>query len=116
MGIGERQSPCLQSVLDPARALDEAAVGTRAEDAKPTSALVHEQPKAAIAGGPKYRAGKWISSPKAPCFSLLHAETVGVSLHTQLETLSLHGKLKMQPGMVGYPLTLALRRQRHTDL
>lgn len=54
MGIGERQSPCLQSVLDPARALDEAAVGTRAEDAKPTSALVHEQPKAAIAGGPKY--------------------------------------------------------------
>lgn len=41
----------------PARALDEAAVGTRAEDAKPTSALVHEQPKATIAGGPKYRAG-----------------------------------------------------------
>lgn len=40
----------------PARALDEAAVGTRAEGAKPTSALVHEQPKAAIAGGPKYRA------------------------------------------------------------
>lgn len=41
----------------PARALDEAAVGTRAEDAKPTSTLVREQPKAAIAGGPKYRAG-----------------------------------------------------------
>lgn len=41
----------------PARALDEAAAGTRAEDAKPTSALVHEQPKASISSGPKYRAG-----------------------------------------------------------
>lgn len=48
----------------PARALDEAAVGTRAEDAKPTSALVHEQPKAAIAGGPKYRAG--VTAAHAP--------------------------------------------------
>lgn len=48
----------------PARALDEAAVGTRAEGAKPISALVHEQPKAAIAGGPKYRAG--VTAAHAP--------------------------------------------------
>lgn len=48
----------------PARALDEAAVGTRAEDAKPTSALVQEQPKAPIAGGPKYRAG--VTAAHAP--------------------------------------------------